>query len=226
MVNPGVSRSTTKLANRAVALVGRLEAREQRHAEGHVRPCVGDEGLPAVQQPPTVPPFGAGADPVCVGACVRLGEPERAERASLGERSQPPLALPVAAEQEQRQGPDGHVRLPRGGQRLVRQPDLLHGRDETDRRHADPAPLLGNEDAEETELAHLAEQIGRTALLFPRPRRAGCDLPLCEVTAESGEVALGLGEREVHGAYEAGPATPGERCAMKAADHPVRSAGR
>ena len=90
------------------------------------------------------------------------------------------------------------MRLPCGGHRLVGQADLLHGRDEADRRHADPAPLLGDEDAEQAELAHLAEEIGRAARLLPGPRRPGRDLPLREVAAECGEVPLRLAEREVH----------------------------
>jgi hypothetical protein len=60
--------------------------------------------------------------------------------------------------------------LPRRRHRLVRQPDLLHRRHEADRRHTDPAPLLGDQDPEKTQLTHLPEEIGRTSGLLPRQR--------------------------------------------------------
>ena len=134
-----------------------LGAGQQRHPERHVRPGVGDERLGPVDHPAAVPPHGAGADPPGVGAGVGLGEPERAEGAALGQRTQPPVALGVVAEQQQRQRSDRHVGLPGGGHRLVGQTDLLHGGDEADRRHPDPAPLLGDEHAEEAQPPHLPE---------------------------------------------------------------------
>ena len=143
-------------------------AGEQGDAEGHVGAGVGDERLAAVDQPAAVAPLGPGADAPGVGAGVGLGEAEGAERPALGQRPQPALALLVVAEQEQRQRADRDVRLPRGGHRLVGEADLLHGGDEADRGHADAAPLLGDEHAEQAELAHLAEQVGRAARLLPR----------------------------------------------------------
>ena len=232
-----MSFSTTKFPYLGVPLLGRLDAGQQRHPERHVRPGVGDERLPAVDQPAAVPPFGARADAACVGSGIGFGEPERAEHPSLGQRSQPTLPLSVVAEQVQRQRADGHVRLPRRGHRLVRQSDLLHRRHETDRRHADPAPLLGDQHAEQAECAHLTEQIGRTPRLLPRQRGAAGDLLLREVAAEVDEVPFRLGEREVHGGpsrpirrrsdaqVASGPPPSGRRWAMKAADQAMRSAG-
>ena len=91
------------------------------------------------------------------------------------------------------------MRLPRCGHRLVGQADLLHRRDEADRRHADAAPLLGDQHAEQAELAHLAEQIGRAPRLGPRQRGTAGDLLLREVAAEVDEVLFRFAEREVHG---------------------------
>ena len=193
MVKPGVSFSTTK---RGVAC--RRVAGEQGDAEGHVGAGVGDERLAAVDHPAAVAPLGPGADAPGVGAGVGLGEAERAERPALGERPQPALALLVVAEQQQRQRADGDVGLPRGGDRLVGQAELLHGGDEAHRRHADAAPLLGDEHAEQAELAHLAQQVGGADGVLPRLGRPGGDLLLGEVAAQADQVALGFRQGEVH----------------------------
>ena len=91
--------------------------------------------------------------------------------------------------------------LPGRGHRLVGQADLLHGGDEADRRHPDAAPLLGDEHAEQAELAHLAQQVGGADA--PSSHAWGArvrDLLLGEVAAEVDQVALGFGQREVHDA--------------------------
>ena len=198
MVKPGVSFSTTKLPIPRSLVVSRPDAGQQGHPERHVGPGVGDEGLPAVDQPAAVVALGAGADATGVGAGVGLGEPECAEDATLGQRSQPALALCVVAEQVQRQRADGHVRLPGRGHGLVGQADLLHGRDEADRGHADPTPFLGDQHAEQTELAHLTEQVGRTVAVLPGLRGPTGDLLLGEVATELDQVPFRLVEREVH----------------------------
>ena len=153
---------------------------------------------PLISQPPSRRSARV-RDPAGVGAGVGLGQPERAEGAALGQRPQPSLPLRVVAEQVQRQRADGHVGLPGGGHRLVGQADLLHGGDEADRRHADPAPLLGDQHAEQAQRAHLPEQVGRAPRLLPRQRGARRDLLLGEVAAQPDQVAFGFGEREVHG---------------------------
>ena len=150
--------------------------------------------LRPVDQPTAVAPFCPGADPARVGTGVGLGQPERTEDASLGQRAQPALALRVVAEQVQRQGADGDVRLPGGGDRLVGQPDLLHRGDETDRRHADAAPLLGDEHAEQAQCTHLPEEVGRAPRLVPCRRRSARDLLLRELAAEAHEIAFRLAE--------------------------------
>ena len=199
IVKPAVSFSTTKLAN-----VGRLPSADSVRASS-VTP--NDMSVPALEmnvlrplisQPPSRA-HGPRADAARVRTRVGLGQTERAERASLGQRPQPALALRVVAEEVERQRTDGHVRLPRGGHRLVGQADLLHRGDEADRRHADAAPLLGDQHAEQAQRAHLAEQVGRAPRLLPRRRRARRDLLLRELAAQADQVAFRLGEREVHG---------------------------
>jgi hypothetical protein len=177
----------------------RLRARQQRDAEGHVRPRVRDERLATVDEPAAVAPLRARADPARVGSGIGLGEAEGTQRASLGKRSEPALALFVVAEQQERQRTDRHVRLPRGGDRLVRQAELLHRRDEADGGHPDAAPLLRDQHPEQPQLAHLAEQVGRAARLLPGLRGALRDLVLCEVAAQPDQIALRLRQREVHG---------------------------
>ena len=172
IVKPGVSFSTTKLAN-----VGACSSADSVRASS-VTP--NDMSVPALEmnvfrplisQPPSRRTARV-RDAARVGAGVGLGQTERAEDASLGQRSQPALALRVVAEEVQRQRADGHVRLPRGGHRLVGQADLLHRGDEADGRHADAAPLLGDQHAEQAQRAHLAEQVGRAPRLLPRQRGA------------------------------------------------------
>ena len=177
----------------------RRRAGQQRHAEGHVGAGVGDERLLAVDHPAAVAPLGPGADAAGVGTGVGLGQAEGPERPALGQRSQPALPLLVVAEQEEGQRPDRHVGLPGRGHRLVGQADLLHGGDEADRGHPDPAPLLGDQHAEQPQLAHLPQEVGRADRVLPRLGRSGRDLVLREVAAEPDQVALGLGQGEVHG---------------------------
>ena len=179
--------------------LARLGAGQQRHPERHVGAGVGDERLPTVDQPATVAPHRPRADAARVRTRIGLGQAERAEDASLGQRSQPTLSLRVVAEEVQRQRTDRHVRLPRGGHRLVGQADLLHRGDEADGRHADAAPLLGDQHAEQAQRTHLAEQVGRAPRLLPRQGGAPGDLLLRELATEADQIAFRLGEREVHG---------------------------
>ena len=173
---------------RGLAL-GRLDAGQQCHAERHVRARVGDERLATVDQPAAVASFGAGADPACIGTGIGLGEPEGTEHAPLGEWSQPALSLGVVAEQVQRQRADRRrapaTLRPRTGRPARSAPSLRRS------RSVDmpiPPHSSGIEDAQESELTHLAEQIGRAARLLPGQRRTTCDLPLREVAAEVDEV--------------------------------------
>ncbi len=197
MVKPGVSFSTTKLANFGASALGR-RAGQQGHPERHVRAGVGDEGLLAVDHPAAVARFGAGADAAGVGSGIGLGQAERTERPALGQRPEPTLALVVVAEEVEGERTDRHVGLPGRSHRLVGPAELLHGGDEADRRHADPAPLLGDQHPEEAELAHLAEQVGGADRVLPGLRGPAGDLVLREVAAEADQVVLRLREREVH----------------------------
>ena len=91
IVKPGVSFSTTKLANVGALAVGRLGAGQQRDAERHVGAGVGDERLAAVDQPAAVVALGAGA------GCPRASEP-----ASGSVRPNAPSTRPSASGRSQR----------------------------------------------------------------------------------------------------------------------------
>ena len=161
IVKPGVSFSTTKLA-----YVGRSPSADSVRASS-VTP--NDMSVPALEMNVLRPLISQ--PPSRRTARVRMPRasepasgsvrPNAPSAAALGQRSQPALALRVVAEEVQRQRADGHVRLPRGGHRLVGEAELLHRGDEADGRHADAAPLLGDQHAEQAERAHLAEQVGR-----------------------------------------------------------------
>jgi len=121
------------------------------------------------------------------------------EEAQVGERK--PLrcfTLGIVAEEIQRQRPDRHVRLERRGERLIRVAELFHGSNEAHRRHADPAPLLGNQHAQQAEATQLAQQFGVAATLLPSDRRAHCDLTLSKVPTQRHQVAFALVQIEVH----------------------------
>ena len=178
---------------RARATIAGLGAGQQRDAERHVGAGVGDERLAAVDQPAAVLALGPGGDAAHVGAGVGLGQPERAEHATLGERAEPAFTLLVVAEQVQRHRADRDVGLERGGDRLVGLTELFERGDEPDGRHPDAAPLLGHEHAEQPELAHLAQQVGRAFGPFPRRRRTDGDLLRGELPAQVDQVPLRFG---------------------------------
>ena len=203
----GPHRETRRVPLHDEARVARRPVRcvvgtcQQGHAEGHVGSGVGDERLPPVDRPPTVSGVRPGLDAAGVGAGVRLGQAEGAEGSPLGERPQPPLALRGVPEQVQRQRADGDVCLQGRRHRLVGQPDLLHGRDEPDRRHPDPAPFLWDQHAEQAECSHLPQQVGRAACLLPRLWRPRGDLVPREIAAQPDQRTLGLAQGEVHPAH-------------------------
>ena len=152
---------------------------------------------PLINQPPSCR-SALGADATGVRSGVRLRQSEGAERTTFGQWTQPALALLVVAEQEQRHRSDRHVRLEGGGDRLVGVAELLERGHEAHSRHPDSAPLLRDEHAEQSELTHLPQQIGRALGSLPRGRGPPGDLLRRELTTEVDEIAFGLVQREVH----------------------------
>ena len=107
---------------------------------------------PLISQPPSRA-LGPRADAAGVGAGVGLGEAEGAERPALGQRAQPALPLlrrcrtGAAAASRSSRGPA----RPRATDWSAR-PICSMAATKPDRRHADAAPLLGDEHPEQAEL--------------------------------------------------------------------------
>ena len=81
----------------------------------------GDERLPPVDHPTAVTSFVLGCG--CRGASEPASgsvSPKAPEYATLGQRPQPPLSLPVVAEKVQRERADRHMRLPEPPRRTGR----------------------------------------------------------------------------------------------------------
>ena len=200
IVKPGVSFSTTKLANVGACAVGRLGAGQQRHAERHVGAGVGDERLAAVDQPAAVAALGPGADAARVGAGVGLGQAERAEHASLGQRPQPALALRVVAEEvaaaATRWSRAPATRPPPTGRPGRSAPSRRRSRRSTCRCR--PTPRGSACRAGPSSPISRSRSVGHRASSHASGR-ARRDLLLREVAAQADQVAFRLGEREVHG---------------------------
>ena len=177
-----------------------------RDQRGDRRARVGDERLLAVDHPlaaavTTVGPLvehrgGAGAAGVAAG--VGLGQAEAPERAAGAEVGQPLLALRLGAEPEDRRcaQPDG--RLQRDGHRLVDPGELLDGDAQGGQVGAAAPVLLGEGDAEQAQVAHLAHGVdGERVVAVPR-LGVRCDLALGEVANDLAERLLLRGELHVH----------------------------
>ena len=81
---------------------------------------------------------------------------------------------------------------------LIRQANLLHCGNEAHRRHADPAPFLGYQHAQQSKFAHLPKEIRRTFGAFPGRRSPVSYLVAGEPPAQVDQVTFSFGQREVH----------------------------
>ncbi len=147
--------------------------------------AVGGEGLGAVQHPAAVDPLGAAAGAGGVGAGAGLGQAPGADLLAGGQRHHPALPLLVRAELVDVVGAQ---RVVGGHADADRRVDL---RQLGDHQHvldvAEPgaAQLLGEEDAEEAELAGLVHHLAREPLALVDLLDDGVDLA-------AGELARGL----------------------------------
>ena len=204
-----------RLAARVLAGAG-----EHRDAEAHVGARVGDEGFLAVEHPSARHPLRPGPQRADVRARPRLGQPEGADFPPFRERPQPPLALVVVAEEQQREAADGGMRLPGRRDRRVHCGEGLEQRHIAHRGGTDAAPLLRHQGAEQPELAQAAQQFGGTAFLVPRLCGDRGDLALRVGAAQVEQFAFELGECEVHGPLAlADPTLTGQYIVERAGDH-------
>ena len=129
---------------------------------------------------------------------LALGQPECAERLALRQRPQPPLALLIVTEYEDRQAADRGVRLPRSGDGLISLADVLHGRHEPDGRGTATAPFFRDEQPEQPCVAHSLQNFHRATLGGPGGRRGRGYLAPGQGRREIGEGRLVAGQVEIH----------------------------
>ena len=198
MVKPGVPFSTTRVANFGpLSSVSSVRASKVTPNDISVPALEMNVFVPLITHPPSRRP-------------ARVRMPRASEPASGSVSANAPRTRPSASGRSHRsrwaslpkrsRGSDPMVTCAcnAGRHRLVGQPDLLHRGHESNGRYADAAPFFGHEHPEEPELAHLREQVGRTASLLPRSRGANRDLPLSEITAQLDQRVFGFIEGEVH----------------------------
>ena len=101
-----------------------------------------------------------------------LGEAEAAERPPGAQVGQPPLALLLGAEVEDRVGAEADAGLEGDGQRLVDPGDLLDGHAQRGEVAAAAAVLLGEREAEQAELAHRPHHVDRE--VWSRSHSSAC----------------------------------------------------
>ena len=168
---------------------------------------------PLISQPPSRR-SARGADAAGVGAGVGLGEPERAERASLGERSQPALALRVVAEQvaaaATRSSRAPATPPPPTGRPGRAAPSRRRSRPSTCRCR--PTPRGSACRAGPSAPISRSRSVGQTASSHACGARAA--ISFCANSAQVDQVALGLGEREVHRRDPIGPTGTNDRCGV------------
>ena len=127
------------------------------------RPRVRDERLLAVDHPlaTRLVELGPGARAAGVGAGVRLGETEPAERPPGAQVGEPALLLFGRAELVDRVGAEADARLERHRQRLVDAGQFLDRHAQPDEVAATAADRLRERDPEQPQLAHLPHRVER-----------------------------------------------------------------
>ena len=155
---------------------------------GDVGARVGDERLGAVDHPLAVVEHGAGLGGAGVGAGLGLGQPEAGERPAGDEVGQPPLLLLVGAEGQDRVDAEPDAGLERDADRLVDAAELLDRDAQRGEVAAAAAVLLGDDQAEQAELAHRVHE------RRPGSGARGPTAATCGATSRLGEVAHDLAE--------------------------------
>jgi hypothetical protein len=142
--------------------------------------------------------LGAGARGPGVGACLRLGEPERGERAPGDQVGQPALALRRAAVGEDRVDAEADACGQRDARGLVDVAELLDGHAQAGEVAARAAVLLGHDQAEQAQLAHLGDEVRREVVGLVPLRDVRRDLGRCEVPDDCSEILVVIFQRERH----------------------------
>ena len=124
-----------------------------------------DELLGTVQHVVVTVAAGAGLQEARVGTGLRLGQGEGAEHRTLGQRTEEALLLLGAAELVDRHAADRVVHAHDGRAGAVASGDLLEGHGVGQVPGLRAAPFLGHQHAEEAEVGHLADRLGRETVL-------------------------------------------------------------
>jgi len=177
----------------AAVPLGDVGLREDDRPLGVAR--VRDEGLRAVQDVLVAAALGARLQPGDVGACVGLGEPERAEDRALDQRRQPLGLLLVGAGDQHRAGAQA-VRADRGADTGATPVQLLADEHPVERAEPEAAVLGGYVQVHQPERVRLLDHVGRVAHLDVVQRRLGADLLGRELARQRAQLPLFVRQRE------------------------------
>ncbi len=159
---------------------------------------VRDERLRAVDHPVVSFSPGACARGAGVTSGVGLSETEGAERSAGDEVGQPSLLLIVGAEAEDRVGTETDTGGQGDAHRLVDSADLFDRDAERGEVAVTPAPLGGEDQAEQAEVAHRLHRFeGKHVILVPLGGVRG-DLALCEISYDLAEGFVFRRQVEIH----------------------------
>ena len=177
------------------AVVGAGRHRGQRRDVGA---AVGDERLRAVDHPVVAVERRLGLGRPGVGSTVGFGEAEPTERATGDEIGEPLRLLIVVAELEDRVGAEADAGRQRDAHRLIDAAELLDRHAQRCEVAAGAAVLLGEDDPEQAEVAHLPHDVDREVVLDVPPGRVRCDLALGELAHHRAEHLVLLGQLPAH----------------------------
>src|SRR4051794_4337579 len=185
--------------------------------------AVGDPLLGAVQAAVGV----ARAHRCRVAPRARLGQAERAQLVALRRRRNEALDLLLAPEGQDRQLPRADVDAERRPQPRVAARDLLHGEDVGQVVGARAAVLGGDADAQQPELAHVAQRLDWKAVLAVPGRRLRRHLVVGEAPREVADLALLVGQLvEAHRGSSLRVAVPSTPATVSAATILIRPPSR
>src|SRR5690606_8998870 len=161
--------------------------------------AVGDPVLAAVEDVEVPVAHRGGLLGGRVAAGLGLGQSETAELPAAGVRLEELLLLRVGAVAIDGVAVERVVDAHDDARRRAAPGDLLHGHRVADVIQARPTPRLGDRDAHQAQLTELLDRLGRKrVLLVPLPG-VGDELARGELSGHALDLALDVGELEVHG---------------------------
>jgi hypothetical protein len=175
----------------------RVRAREEEERAGETGGR--DELLRAGDRPAVVVRRGARPQRARVRSRFGLGERERADHLSAGERRDEARALLVAAEAENRKRDGARVHGHGHADARVRARELFQHEDVGEEVRARTAVVLGYAGSHQAQFGELAEELLREMVLTVPLGRVRLDLGLRELARERLDLLLVGAQLEVHG---------------------------